>query len=230
MLDDDPARVFGFDTGPANAPLDRLARRLSGGALACDRDGQFARAGRVDESLLAELLEDDPFLVAPPAEVDRVRDVRRRVRRPRRRASRRPRRRPDGHAHRVRRPDGRRRHPPVRRARPARRGGRRGRRRREEPGPDGADRRAGRADPGPPVGRARRAVRRPRGHGLRRPGRHDPPRLARLLPPVTGADAAQAAGQAVVPLRSSAQPVVRSILTGRFARHPASRAGCGSDQ
>ena len=66
VLDDDPARVFGFDTGPANAPLDRLARRLSGGALACDRDGQFARSGRVNESLLAELLEKDPFLARRP--------------------------------------------------------------------------------------------------------------------------------------------------------------------
>ena len=66
MLDDDPARVFGFDTGPANAPLDRLARRLSGGALACDRDGQFARSGRVDGSLLAELLIQDRFLERRP--------------------------------------------------------------------------------------------------------------------------------------------------------------------
>jgi anhydro-N-acetylmuramic acid kinase len=66
LLGDDPARVFGFDTGPANAPLDRLARRLSGGALACDRDGQFARAGRVDDRLLAELLEHDPFPARRP--------------------------------------------------------------------------------------------------------------------------------------------------------------------
>ena len=66
VLDDDPARVFGFDTGPANAPLDRLARRLSGGALGCDRDGRFARSGRVNEPLLAELLEDDPFLARRP--------------------------------------------------------------------------------------------------------------------------------------------------------------------
>lgn len=66
VLDDDPARVLGFDTGPANAPLDRLARRLSGGALACDRDGQLARAGRVDAALLAELLESDPFLSRRP--------------------------------------------------------------------------------------------------------------------------------------------------------------------
>ena len=62
VLDKDPARVFGFDTGPANAPLDRLARRLSGGALSCDQEGRFAQAGRVNESLLAELLENDPFL------------------------------------------------------------------------------------------------------------------------------------------------------------------------
>ena len=66
VLDDDAARVFGFDTGPANAPLDRLARRLSGGALACDRDGQFARSGRVDETMLAELMEHDPFLARRP--------------------------------------------------------------------------------------------------------------------------------------------------------------------
>jgi anhydro-N-acetylmuramic acid kinase len=66
LLGDDPARVFGFDTGPANAPLDRLARRLSGGALACDRDGQFAHAGHVDDRLLAELLEHDPFLARHP--------------------------------------------------------------------------------------------------------------------------------------------------------------------
>ena len=66
VLDDDPARVFGFDTGPANAPLDRLARHLSQGELACDRDGCFARAGRVNERLVAELLEHDPFLARRP--------------------------------------------------------------------------------------------------------------------------------------------------------------------
>ena len=76
VLDDDPTRVFGFDTGPANAPLDRLARRLSGGELACDHDGQFARAGRVNESLLADLLENDHFPRATAAEIDGIRDVR----------------------------------------------------------------------------------------------------------------------------------------------------------
>ncbi|HZW32290.1 MAG TPA: anhydro-N-acetylmuramic acid kinase, partial [Isosphaeraceae bacterium] len=66
VLDDDPARVVGFDTGPANAPLDRLARRLSGGALACDQDGRLARSGRVDQRLLAAMLEADPFLPRRP--------------------------------------------------------------------------------------------------------------------------------------------------------------------
>ena len=66
VLDADPTRVAGFDTGPANSPLDRLARHLSGGQLACDKDGQFARAGRVNEGLLGELLQTDMFLTRRP--------------------------------------------------------------------------------------------------------------------------------------------------------------------
>jgi anhydro-N-acetylmuramic acid kinase len=66
VLDDDPSRVFGFDTGPANAPLDRLARRLSGGSLTCDRDGRLAHAGRVNEAVLASLIEGDLFLGRRP--------------------------------------------------------------------------------------------------------------------------------------------------------------------
>jgi anhydro-N-acetylmuramic acid kinase len=66
VLDADPTRVFGFDTGPANAPLDRLARHLSGGQLACDIDGRFARAGCINERLLGELLESDSFLTRRP--------------------------------------------------------------------------------------------------------------------------------------------------------------------
>lgn len=66
VLDQDPTRVFGFDTGPANALLDRLARRLSSGQLACDEDGRFARAGQVNERLLGKLLESDLFLKRRP--------------------------------------------------------------------------------------------------------------------------------------------------------------------
>jgi anhydro-N-acetylmuramic acid kinase len=66
VLDPDPARVVGFDTGPANSLLDRLARRISAGALACDRDGRIARSGRVDHTLVASLLANDPFLERTP--------------------------------------------------------------------------------------------------------------------------------------------------------------------
>ncbi|AMV35817.1 anhydro-N-acetylmuramic acid kinase [Planctomyces sp. SH-PL62] len=66
VLDPDPARVFGFDTGPANTLLDRLARRISGGTLDCDRDGALARAGRVDEALVETLLAEDAYLARRP--------------------------------------------------------------------------------------------------------------------------------------------------------------------
>lgn len=57
--------VLGFDTGPANAPLDRLARLLSAGRQSYDMDGAFARRGRVDDKMLRFLLQDD-YLLAPP--------------------------------------------------------------------------------------------------------------------------------------------------------------------
>ena len=66
MLDADPSRVFGFDTGPANAPLDRLARHLSGGELGYDQDGRYARAGRINKVLVDGLLERDDFLARHP--------------------------------------------------------------------------------------------------------------------------------------------------------------------
>lgn len=66
VLDDDPAQVVGFDTGPANALIDRLARTLSGGALACDLDGRLADQGRINEPLLERLLDEDPFLRKQP--------------------------------------------------------------------------------------------------------------------------------------------------------------------
>lgn len=66
ILDDDHSLVLGFDTGPANAPLDRLARRLTAGALHYDCDGAIARSGLVNEPLLQELLANDPFLDRTP--------------------------------------------------------------------------------------------------------------------------------------------------------------------
>jgi anhydro-N-acetylmuramic acid kinase len=57
--------LIGFDCGPGNMVVDELARRRSGGAESCDRDGRLAAAGTVDAILLAELLAD-PALAAPP--------------------------------------------------------------------------------------------------------------------------------------------------------------------
>jgi len=57
--------VIAFDVGPASALLDGVVRVRSGGRERIDRDGARARRGRVDEALLAELL-DDEFLRRPP--------------------------------------------------------------------------------------------------------------------------------------------------------------------
>jgi anhydro-N-acetylmuramic acid kinase len=57
--------TLAFDTGPANMVLDGLARRVSGGALGCDRDGALSSRGRVIPGLLEELL-GHPFLARPP--------------------------------------------------------------------------------------------------------------------------------------------------------------------
>ena len=58
--------VLAFDTGPGNMVLDALARRVSGGALTCDRDGRLAAAGRVQPALLEPLLREDGYFAAPP--------------------------------------------------------------------------------------------------------------------------------------------------------------------
>jgi len=65
ILDADPRKIVAFDTGPANAPLDRLARIITKGEFHCDFDGRIAAAGEVDGALLAELLKH-PFLQKMP--------------------------------------------------------------------------------------------------------------------------------------------------------------------
>lgn len=55
--------LLGFDTGPANAPIDDWARRHTGQGF--DRDGALARAGRADAGVLARLAAH-PYLAAPP--------------------------------------------------------------------------------------------------------------------------------------------------------------------
>ena len=61
--------VRGFDTGPANALLDAWCERHTGQAY--DAGGTFAAQGRVDESLLARLLDEAWFALPPPKSTGR---------------------------------------------------------------------------------------------------------------------------------------------------------------
>ncbi len=54
-----PEAVIAFDTGPGNMLMDALAPPF-------DRDGQLARAGRVNEKLLEQLLADPYYRRDPP--------------------------------------------------------------------------------------------------------------------------------------------------------------------
>ncbi len=64
-----PEDLTAFDTGPANGLLDQWV--AAHGAGDCDRDGAFARAGRVDEHALAALLDHRHFDAPPPKSLDR---------------------------------------------------------------------------------------------------------------------------------------------------------------
>ncbi len=60
-----PEQVIAFDTGPGNMLIDALVSQFSRGTMGYDRDGRMAASGKVDDSLLAELL-DAPYLKQPP--------------------------------------------------------------------------------------------------------------------------------------------------------------------
>jgi anhydro-N-acetylmuramic acid kinase len=67
FLADRRERITGFDVGPANAPLDRIARRLTEDRESYDKDGELARRGTVVKKLLDELCVGDEFVkLAPP--------------------------------------------------------------------------------------------------------------------------------------------------------------------
>ncbi len=67
----DPARVYAFDTGPANMLIDALASRLLGAPF--DVSGATAARGRLDKPLLARALQDRYFQQAPPKSTGRER-------------------------------------------------------------------------------------------------------------------------------------------------------------
>ncbi len=65
LLPCDPQKpVSGFDTGPGNTLLDAWARRHLDTQY--DASGAWAAEGKVEKSLLAEMLEDDYLQLAPP--------------------------------------------------------------------------------------------------------------------------------------------------------------------
>lgn len=61
--------VRGFDTGPANGLMDAWCLRHSGEVF--DRDGAFARRGRVNAALLIRLLDEPWFALPPPKSTGR---------------------------------------------------------------------------------------------------------------------------------------------------------------
>ena len=60
-LADRQSQPIAFDTGPGNALLDAAVTHFSGGNLHFDRDGHFAKRGRVNEEWLDELLRHPYF-------------------------------------------------------------------------------------------------------------------------------------------------------------------------
>jgi len=62
--------ILAFDTGPGNAPIDDWAQRHTGKPV--DEGGALARAGRVSDDILAQLLANAFFDRAPPKSLDRM--------------------------------------------------------------------------------------------------------------------------------------------------------------
>ncbi|MFN8528832.1 MAG: anhydro-N-acetylmuramic acid kinase [Anaerolineae bacterium] len=65
-LSDSTSMPTAFDTGPGNALIDSSMLLLTKGSQAYDRDGMWARRGRVDEDWLQTLLEHPYYVVKPP--------------------------------------------------------------------------------------------------------------------------------------------------------------------
>lgn len=58
--------ALAYDTGPANALMDLMARRLSGGERSVDLDGAYAARGTVLPALLDELLAEPYYALPAP--------------------------------------------------------------------------------------------------------------------------------------------------------------------
>ncbi|WP_108650147.1 anhydro-N-acetylmuramic acid kinase [Dongshaea marina] len=64
LLNRDPARVIGFDCGPANCLMDLWCQHHLKAPF--DRDGQWAQSGQVHPGLLRALLAEPYFQLSPP--------------------------------------------------------------------------------------------------------------------------------------------------------------------
>ena len=62
--------LLAFDTGPGNAPIDDWVLRYTGNPI--DRGGALAAQGRVNEPVVARLLQNAFFAEAPPKSLDRM--------------------------------------------------------------------------------------------------------------------------------------------------------------
>lgn len=62
--------VLAFDTGPGNAPIDDWAHRHTGKPV--DENGALARAGKVCDETLTDMLDHEFFLRVPPKSLDRM--------------------------------------------------------------------------------------------------------------------------------------------------------------
>lgn len=65
----DDGAILAFDTGPANALMDDVARQRLG--LAYDKGGEIAAAGKVDNAIVDEFGKNPFFAVVPPKSLDR---------------------------------------------------------------------------------------------------------------------------------------------------------------
>ena len=65
--------LIAFDTGPGNMTLDAFIVDRTSGAERFDRDGNYARAGRINEPLLHAMLADRYFAKPPPKTTGRER-------------------------------------------------------------------------------------------------------------------------------------------------------------
>jgi len=63
--------VIGFDSGPGNMIMDGLMLALSDGRDGMDRDGQLARMGHINHTVLNELLQHPYFSRLPPKSTGR---------------------------------------------------------------------------------------------------------------------------------------------------------------